>query len=283
MREKHPLFERYPLDGKVQVGGRTETTPYHIYNGSIAFIGGTANAAVATDLLRQESLTPLLDSAGNALMAVWLCDFTAANLDPHHELQISIFATFRPQPPVQAHPFAIYRALTLNPDMVMVCHGLWNNTERVVQYNREHLGLDAHLSKSQITRDDGAALWRFRVEDAQRSALIAEGQIATVRRQPPAAMWAMSGHLGMGGLLRLMREPFIHVPVVNTRSTYATTNRIAHTYTRSDRQVVRFFGTSDRLTLADRPYAALGFRPQFVQQNEGVRFVYLRPESAPTP
>lgn len=71
-------------------------------------------------------------------MAVWMCDFTDANLGPHHELQISLFATSRPIPRLKPHPFAIFRALTMIAEARMVCHGLWNNTHRVVRYNAEH-------------------------------------------------------------------------------------------------------------------------------------------------
>ncbi|MBK8023713.1 MAG: hypothetical protein IPK19_20320 [Chloroflexi bacterium] len=276
MRQQHPLFQQYPLDGQVTIGGETLSTPYHIYDGSILFIGGTANARAASDLLAGEQLMPLLDSDGKALMAVWVCDFTEANLGQHHELQISIFASFSPVPPVTAHPFAIYRALILNPAAMMICHGLWNNTERVVRYNREHLLLDARLSRRQIDRT--AASWRFQVEDAERGQRVAEGELTVPGRQPPQALMAMAGHLGLRGMMQSMRAPFIHVPVVNTRAAGSAANRIAHTYTKADKQVIRTFGPGDRLTIHDPRYAALRFEPAFVQHNDGVRFVYLRPE-----
>ncbi len=277
MREQHPLFIKYPLDKEIQLGEETLSSPYHIYNGSIFFIGGRANAQVANDLLQDERLTPILDTDGNALMAVWVCDFTEANLGPHHELQISLFASFRSQPPVKTHPFAIYRLLTLNPDAMMVCHGLWNSTERVVRYNREHLGLDAHLSKSHIATH-APHQWRFEVEDANTSRSLIQGDVILPERQPSATLSMMSKLLGLRGLIRTIRAPFIHVPVVNTQSAYATDNRVAHTYTRADSQ--RIFTVNDgvRVTLQDPKYAPLQFQPDFVQFSDGVRFVYLRPE-----
>jgi hypothetical protein len=76
-----------------------------------------------------------------------------------------------------------------------------------------------------------------------------------------------------------MRSPFVHVPVVNTRGPHAEANLTAHTYTCSDQQAIRAFGPQDRLTLSAPNYTALNFQPDFVQQSEGVRFVYLRPEA----
>lgn len=278
MRQQHKLFTQYPIDGEVQVGNETLTTPYHIYNGSILFIGGTANAEAATELLSKEKLTPILDTNGNALAALWICDFTEANLDAHHELQVSIFASFTPQPPVPAHPLAIYRLLTLNPETMMVCHGLWNSTARVVRYNQEHLGLDARVSNSHFDLNKAAGKWHFQVADAETQQGLVTGDIALPKKQPASLMWEMSRQLGFGGLLKTMREPFIHVPVVNTISAHATKNKVAHTYTKSDRQMIFKFDETSKLAIQAPKYQPLQFQPDFVQYNEGVHFVYLRPE-----
>ena len=302
MRSDHPLFAEYPLDAVVPVDGEDCTSPYHIYNGDLVLIGGRADAAAAADLLAGERLAPMLDSAGNALMAVWLADFTEANLGPHHELQISLFAALTPQPPTPQHPFAIHRLLLLEPDAYMVCHGLWNSTQRVVRYNQSHLCLDARLSNSRIDRDDRRGMrsaeqtmrsrhdsatadlmpippqWNFQVSDALSGQAVAEGSLALPNRQPLSVSWAMLRHLGMAGMMQSARQPFIHVPVVNTKSAYADDNYVAHTYTRSDRQIIRRREKADAVSIRHQRYAPLNFQPDFVQHSAGVRFVYLRPQ-----
>lgn len=279
MRQQHSLFTHYPLDSEIQLGGETLTSPYHIYDGSILFMGGRASATAAARLLGDGQLTPILDDQGQALAALWICDFTEANLGPHHELQISIFASFQPQPAVHAHPFAIYRLLTLNPQAMMVCHGLWNNTERVVRYNREHLMLDAQLCTSAFDLDSTSGRWRFQFEDAERKLPLVSGDI-TLAKPQPSVFLEMAGQLGPGGLLKTMRAPFIYVPVVNTRSAHAADNRVARTYTKSDRQTIVKFDDASTLTIHDPAYQTLNFQPDFIQHNGGVRFVYLRPEAA---
>lgn len=280
MRQQHKLFTQYPLDREIQLDGETLTSPYHIYDGAILFIGGKANAEAAKTLLAQESLAPILDSEGNALVGLWICDFTEANLGPHHELQFSVFAAFQPQAPVQAHPFAIFRLLTLNPQAMMVCHGLWNSTERVVRYNQAHLGLNARLCTSTFDRPHHATHWRFQFEDSEQQQALLSGEITLPSQQSPALLWEMSRQLGFGGLLKTLREPFIQVPVVNTRSAYADTNQIARTYTHSDKQTIFRFDPTQALTVHAPQYQALQFQPDFVQYNIGVRFVYTRPETA---
>ncbi|WP_273727740.1 hypothetical protein [Brucella gallinifaecis] len=164
MTHKQQLFQRFPIDGSVVVAGEESTTPYHIYNGTILSLGGTVDGKVAARFLAAENLEPVLDTDGRALAAIWICDFTEANLDAHHELQISFFATRHKEQPLRADAFSFYRALKLIPDLMMVCHGLWNNTQRVVRYNSEHLLLNARLTKSEVVFSGD--YWTFRFRDA---------------------------------------------------------------------------------------------------------------------
>ncbi len=271
---KRALFKRYPLDGQVTVAGETLTTPYHIYNGTMLFFGGTVDGAAASDFLSREGLPPIHDESGRALAAVWVCDFTEANLGPHHELQISLFTAPHPIAPVPTHPFAVFRALLSHPETQMVCHGLWNNTQRVVRYNAEHLGLAACFASSSIGQSDGQ--WQFGFAD-EAGHMIAEGNAQAASRQSPRVLWQMLRHIGLKGMLRLIRSPFVHVPVVNTRSLFSDRTLLAHTYSRSARQTVQYFGPEGRLEIGHPVYARLDFKPDFMQQVDGVNFVYLRP------
>ena len=91
-RREHPLFRRFPIDGRTWVDGLAEPTPYHVYDGTLMMLGGTADGAAASARLAGSGLAPVLDTHGRALMAAWLGDFTAARLGPHQELQFSLFA-----------------------------------------------------------------------------------------------------------------------------------------------------------------------------------------------
>ncbi len=42
---QHELFKRYPIDGAATISTGEVPTPYHIYDGYGAFIGGTADLA----------------------------------------------------------------------------------------------------------------------------------------------------------------------------------------------------------------------------------------------
>lgn len=279
MRSEHPLFERFPIDAHVQVGAEKLTSPYHVYDGTLLLLGGTADAAQATALLAPSALVPVCDSTGRALAAVWVGDFTEASLGPHHEVQISLLASSsvkaRPAPVLEAHPLALLKALLTRTDVRMVCHGLWNSTARVVRYNAEHLGLDAHYGSGLLTRRGGH--WHFAFADVGAQPVL-EGDLACVARTPVALTWQMARYLGWRTLWQSLRDPVVHVPVLNTLGPNATVLEVAHTYTRADRQALRLVSPADRLHIQATPYAALDFTPAFVQQLDGLRFVYLRPQ-----
>ncbi|MDT8992486.1 hypothetical protein RQP54_16570 [Curvibacter sp. APW13] len=274
MRKEHRFFERFPLDAHVQVGDEKLTSPYHVYDGTLLLVGGTVESAQAAALLGPSGLHPVRDTEGRALAAVWVGDFTEANLGPHHELQISLLASRGEAPPVVAHPLAMLVALVTQPQVRVVCHGLWNSTQRVVRYNAEHLGLDARFGTGILTR--AGSRWQFEFSDIDGQPLV-QGALDEVRRMPTALAWELARRVGWAAAWRALRDPVVQVPVLNTLSPYADTLEVAQTYTLADRQSLRLATESDALQISVAPYAALGFTPAFVQQLEGLRFIYLRP------
>jgi len=275
MKPKDFLFQRFPLDGRVMVADEELTTPYHVYDGVMLCMNGTVDGKKAADLLAQEGLTPLLDTQGRALAAIWICDFVKANLGAHQELQISLFATPVARAKLPAHPFAFFGALANRPDLHMVCHGLWNDTLRVVRYNDEHLRLPARLTRSEIKKE--GELWRFRFADTAGD-LIAEGSILHRHGSSIAPAWRIAGQTGLKGMMTLMRAPAVNIPVVNLRRAGETHNHVCQTYTTYDRAHVRAAGPSDEVTIRHPVYAPLDFKPAVIQQFDNVGFIFLRPE-----
>jgi hypothetical protein len=272
-RREHPLFVAHPIDGTVALGGVSEPTPYHLYDGTLLLVGGSVDGAEATRLLQPQGLLPLLDSDGRALAALWLGDFTEASLGPHHELQLSLLTTrTTAASAVTAHPFATLKALARR-DVLMVCQRLWNNTERVVRYNREHLHLGAALTHSAITWGDPIA-FRCVGEDG---AAIASGALAPGRTQHAGPLWRAMLHLGWSGMAAGFRSPFLEVGVVNTLGAHATQTELAMTWSKPDRVVVRDISAVDHIELHG-DLSALRFVPGFVEHMTGVRFVYSRPK-----
>jgi hypothetical protein len=144
-------------------------------------------------------IEPLQTARGQALVGLWVCDFTDASLGLHHELQVSVFVTRQPAAPVAAQPLSLLAMLLSRSDVLMLCHGLWNNTPGVVAYNRELLGLHARLVESRIARAEGALSFAF--QDQADGQPMLTGTLHDVRRPSLRANLALMGRLGPARLM----------------------------------------------------------------------------------
>ena len=272
----HALFKRFPLTSTAQLSVGIVPVPYHIYDGSGIFVGGTADLSAVTDLLRTEQLTPLRTTDDRALMGIWICDFVDASLDPHHELQFSIFVSSGASAPIPAHPVGLLSAMLTHPDLQMLCHGLWNNTPKVVAYNRELLSLNARSTTSQIVHTTTSASFSF--ADSSTGQALLHGQLAVPSRTSPALTRALLSQMGFLRTLQVTWQPAVRMQVVNPLGVGLKHNGIAEAYTKNATNIIREFDAStDLLTISALPYANLGFRPQIIQFMTGFKFVYLNP------
>lgn len=276
-RADHELFKRYPLTERQITVGRV-TSPYHIYDGKMMFISGTADWSAVRELLRDQQMIPLRTEKGKALMALWICDFTEANLGAHQELQISFFVSEQLEDGVSDDPIQLLKRMSLDTHLKMLCYGLWNNTETVVAYNRELLGLDARLTHGSIRTDSTRTQFRF--TDSQQDKLLIEGEVVRPRSQGLRESFALMRSMGWSDTMKVARAPYVTVKVVNSLSSLMTRHMGAQTYTKSDKQVLRFFDPQvDTIRFGDTRFQRLGFAPQLISNLTGVRFVYLEPES----
>lgn len=266
---KHLLFRQYPLVGsRTLSNGVTVPVPYHIYNGNILMIGGTADYNAVEKALKSETVVPVRDRNGQALMAVWICDFLDASLGAHKELQFSIFVSRQLVDPLPAHPFTILEETAFNPDVRMLCYRLWNDTETVVCYNTELLGLNAKLAKGVIDQTI-----RFKFEDDQ---VLAEGNIRPYAQPTPGMLMQLIRHFGFSKLRKLAGMSWVSMQVVNPINQVLPINAEAQAYSKSDVQITRLFDPDTDEIKINLP---VNFKPQFVSQMSNCKFVYLNPHN----
>lgn len=280
VREQHALFRQLPIDGQVVVDGETLPTPYHVDDGSLAALNGTVDAAVAAHALRGEPFKPVLDAAGRALAIIWLGDFTSASLAAHREVQIGLVAVRQPTKPIPSGPFAVQRALFAVPGVVNVCHGLWNDTRRVVSYNREHLLLNVKLATIDLVRDANA--WRVDAQDSDGQPILT-ATFGTAEPATGAAGVAMLKQLGLRASIRMLSSRTARAQVANTARDGVEGGQLALTLTAGDRQGIREANSSDQLIIKHPNFATLDFRLGSLLIIDGLRFAYGRPVPAASP
>jgi hypothetical protein len=273
----HPLFKQYPLNERVMLSTSEAPTPYHIYDGYGLFIGGVADLDATRHLLAPERVVPVSTTDGQALMGIWVCDFTEASLGAHHELQFSIAVTRSAVAPIAPHPLNILALMLTRPDVSLLCHGLWNNTPNVVAYNREYLSLNARQTDSRIERS--ADTLKFAFNDHAGGQPILSGAVHWPQRTSWRANWSFAARLGFKTTIDLGRLPWISMTILNPVGVVLDRNAAARTFTRNETTVVRYFDRrADTLESGDTPYRALNFTPHCVQYMGGFKFVYLQPE-----
>ena len=272
----HPLFEAHPLDGEATISIGRVPTPYQTYDGHGTLIGGTADLTAIKDAFRAEQVHPIQTTNGRAVMAIWVVDFTEASLGPHNELQISVLVSHQPAPPVEQHPLTLLKALFSNPDARMFCWKLWNNTQEVVAYNRELLGLDTKLNQGTIQHDDTRKSFHF-VDEA--GGLLLEGHVKVEKRTAPGVGWQLFRLLGLRQTLKAFSQPYLGAKVVNPISEAIPYNGDAQSYVASDTPVVqRFDDSTDTIQFGEVVPSSIDFQPEFVEHFAPFRFVYLHPQ-----
>lgn len=276
MSRQHALFQQFPLNGKATLATGQVPTPYHIYDGYGAFIGGTADLAAVQRLLQSETVTPMQTVNDRALMGLWLCDFTDASLGPHHELQFSLFVSRGPVTSIADHRVSLLTAMLINANLQMLCHGLWNNTPPVVAYNRELLSLNARLSTSKINRDRHQL--SAEVHDQATGAPLLSATLHKPEQAALGASFALAGQLGFRRAMQINRQPWVSMSIVNPVGVVLPRNATAQAMTKNAANNVRYFDpTRDSLSISASPYRDLGFQPHVVQHMSGFKFVYLNP------
>jgi len=276
---QHPLFLRFGLSALKHTSSGMLPVPYHIYDGHATFIGGTAALEPVRDLLAAESVYAVETSDGHALMGIWVVDATDASLGPHQELQYSILVSRSRLPKVAPHPFVVLSLLQFDPSIRLFCHGLWNNTEPVVAYNREVLALNAKLIRGTIDRDTHRHEKRFAFADPS-GAPIFSGTVTEATRTQVNTVVPLLRLMGVSKFLQAANAPWLASQVVNPIGLLPT-NAEAQAYIVNDQQILQVFDpATDRLDFADPTYRAVQFHGQFIEHMHGFKFVYLNIHNA---
>lgn len=276
----HALFRTYPLTSQKKISTGLAPVPYHVYAGHVSFVTGCADLKGVQALLSNECAQPIETTDGRALMGVWVCEFSAASLGPHQELQVSLLVSRQPVPPIEPQPLAVLKLMLTRPETRLLCHGLWNNTATVVAYNRELLGLNARLAYGLISRDEHINLKGFEFTDKDSGQVIVTGKLRELAQTPRATNWALLKALGWRRSMMAAQQPWIAAQVMNPIGLFKV-NAEAQAYLAADRQVLQIVEAGDAtIEFGANVYQSLNFQPQAAQHFSGFKFVYLNPHNA---
>jgi hypothetical protein len=282
LNKSQDLFKKYPLRSLPGLPGGGAPVPYHVYNGTVLLIGGTASLAAVRGLLEDQSLEPVHTTRGEALISLWVCNFTQSSLGSHKVLHASISVALDPCPPVEPQPLALLGTILKVPQVGMYCQRTWTDEARVALYQSALLGLDVRLAQGESSHDPAGRSVEFEFWDVSDGETLLSGRVRQRAYTTPRPALALLSKLGLSGFLQVSRQPKFAIRVVSpcmeARSAGGLSGRISLVNWQRRRAVTQFFDLhSDRLFLSRDVYPGVEFRPQFVERLEGFKMVYLPP------
>jgi hypothetical protein len=276
------LFQQYPLRSLREVPGGSAPVPYHVYNGTVLLIGGTANLPSVRALLDDDSLELVCTTRGEALISLWVCNFTQSSLGPHKILHAGISVALDALPPVEPRPLALLGSILTMPQVGMYCQRTWIDEARVAIYQSELLGLNVHMTQGEFSQDPAGRSVEFEFWDVSDGETLLSGQVRERAYTTPRPALALLRRLGLSGYLQVSRRPKfslrVVVPLGGRRPAGELSERVSQVYWHRQRAVTQFFNPhSDRLVLGSTVYPGIEFHPQFVERLEGFKMVYFLP------
>lgn len=278
------LFQLFPLHNLRGYSGGNAKVPYHVYDGMISLIGGTADFEAVQALLSEESLDAVCTTRGQALMSLWLCDFTQSSLGPHKILYAGISVALERTRPVRPRPLALLDAVLMRPQVGMYFHSAWMDEVRASTYQSELLGLDVHLAQGEIIQDPATRSMEFEFWDVTKGETLLSGKVRRRTYTNLRSVFALISRFGLPGFLQDSHRPRFSLQVVapgrRGEADCGLSKRLSNIYWQSRHAVTQHFNLeSDQLCLSNAIFPGVEFQPRFVERLEGFKMVYFLPES----
>lgn len=278
MVSDHPIFRDNPLSGQISLSTGPAPTPYHVYDGEGLLIFGSADFDITQSMIEDESIFPVKTASGKAAAGFIMANFEKASLGVHHELQFFILVSEKEGEVLADSPFALPIAMGTRPDWGSLCMNLWNDTEAVIAYNNEYLGLNARPGKFSLFGEKPDGHLDYHITD-QSGADIIRGHVQVQKSTPLSAMWDMLRTAGIRQIIKLGNAAYAGGHVINRKSAVMPQNREAPIFTSSDHNVTRLWDPrTDRLEIEESTLSDIGFVPSSLQHLWPFRFVYLHPD-----
>ncbi|MBT3241122.1 MAG: hypothetical protein HON98_09285 [Chloroflexi bacterium] len=268
-----------PLIGQVQLSTGTASTPYRVSDGNCLIIGGTADLSVVKERLDGQAVYPIETKDGKALMLIKLCDFQEADLGPHVELQYSYLVSRSPLTALKPHPFGILKIIANEPKVGLYADQVWNDTEPVIAYNNEYLGLNAHLCNGAISRDEEKGTKKFIFTDLDTGESLLEGEVSESPKNLTQTTIKLIRLMGIKNAFKFATRFWIKAKVINPIGKVHPENWAAETFLHAESVVVQPFDPNlDKIKFGNPSDIKLNFEPQFIEHMNKIKFVHLEPK-----
>lgn len=248
-------------------------TPYLVFNGNLLLLMGTCEYGYVKSAIANMNAYPVIDDKNRALMAIWIGDFKEANLEPHTELQISFFFTTDKQLIVPENDFSVLISLMNEKNIFMFCHKLWNNTERVVEYNSNFLSLNCQKADSEVNYH--GRTMRFIFRDLAKNELVA-GSLTPKKFQSRMSTFSWLRRIKWNNVMEFSKNPIVKTKVVPL--IFSDKFLASQTYTYCKSPLVQKKNKKDSFEICDPDLQKMDFTLKSFEYLEGLNFAYYPAE-----
>jgi hypothetical protein len=277
-KQEHPIFVNYPRTGTRTNWYGKVTTPYRVYGGYGALIGGTCDVTAARHMLRADKpLEPAVTIDRRALAAIWIGNYDDASAEAHVELTFGLCVSQVPRSDIDYHPFMLLKILTEATDLPVMIHAQWHNTEKAVGFKRDMLGINAQFATSAMNTQGGQLRFSFSERSGGTRAPIVNGALKLDWRTGSKVSSQLRQLFGDRAQI-YSRSPYLPYRVINRVSDVLDRRLETDVITGHEHTVLReWYPGVDMLQLTHPYYAQIDFQPDFVQQFTGARVVHQTP------
>ncbi len=278
MALNHPIFQDNPLSGEISLSTGAAPTPYHVYDGEGLLIFGSVDFDMLQLMIADESVFPVKTASGAAAAGFIMANFEDASMGAHHELQFFVLVSEKEGEVLAASPFALPIAMGTRHDWGTLCLNLWNDSDAVIAYNNEYLGLNARSARFSLFDKKPDGCLDYNVND-QLGVTIIQGSVRLQKTTRFSAIWNMSRIAGFRQIMKLGNADYACGHVINRKSPVLPQNRAARIFTSSDHAVTRLWNPkTDQLVIEEPSLSDIGFVPSSLQHMWPFRFVYRHPD-----
>lgn len=277
-KQEHPIFISYPKTGTRTNWYGKVTTPYRVYGGYGALIGGTCDVTAARHMLRNDKpLEPAVTIDRRALMGIWIGNYEDSSTEAHIDLTIGLFISPVPRSDIDYHPFMLLKIMTEATDLSTMIHAQWHNTDKSVGFKRDMLGINAQFASGAINTQGGALRFAFSERAGGLRSPILTGALKLDWHTSPKASKQLKQLFGDRAQV-YERSPYLPHRVVTRVSDIMDRHIETDVIVGHEHTVVReWYRDADTLEITHPYYSQIDFQPDFVQQFTGARTVHETP------
>eukprot|EP01060_Flectonema_neradi_P021829 TRINITY_DN2984_c0_g3_i1.p1 TRINITY_DN2984_c0_g3~~TRINITY_DN2984_c0_g3_i1.p1 ORF type:complete len:451 (+),score=68.83 TRINITY_DN2984_c0_g3_i1:235-1587(+) len=302
--EHIPIFKANPMTGYAATSLGPMPVPFQFHWSSAVIIGGFAEYDATKELIQGEDLHLVSVKSDDdkppltpVLLWVWQHSSTTTSVGQHsNSIQLYNFVSRTPVDPVPNNPLIHHKLMgeTDYPEVRLLPHAMWEESEQALAYNREILGFptlptlgycDNHTHSLKDMYNEYRRIRGFSFVDTLTGHTIMKGENPFWQGglRSPTTYAKLAKLLGPKEMLLRQLRSYERVPLISPKSSYIPHHADSEILFTSNHQQLRLWGKGkpynidDRLLLGKTRWAGIRFTPKWVNHVGGAQGVITTP------